>query len=562
MSENKGNNGQSDFIIWVIGAIAGVGVLYGLYQKILIYSFYHTKAIRYVAVSAMIGALFIVIAYFYNKAIELVYGGNFKLKNPDQILVGLIEGTNKPLLIDEEGRTYHTEVVGSTGTGKTEGVNLPWIFDDIENKRGIIIVDGKPEEKFLERVYGKAVEMGRANDFLLFSLAKPTQSHSFNPLASGSPSEVAERVFSSFSTDNAHYGSLQFSALNSVLKLIHQMGRIPKPGLVRELLKNKGLLSAWLMKANDPNLHAEFASVLTLPPEKFEENFSGLIAYFEHFTKSEVAPLLNQDRSEIDFENVILTKKIVYFQLPTLASPMLASILGKLVIQSFAASVGKLQSAGALNPKKLFSLYLDDFNDYIYKEFASVVSKVRSGGVGIVFAHQSLADLDKVSKEFKQAIVENTNNKIILGVNDPDSAEFFAKYTGTQRTEKTTERRTKKLFSSVDTGEQSVRSVEEFVIHPNTFKSGLKPLEGIAIIKSEGGLKRIERIRCVPVVAKLLLQPQNRTYPALQFVAEARMFGEKKDASQPSLAPPPKPSIAGKTQSNGGNENEEQTQNT
>lgn len=545
MSE-KGNDRQADLIIFGAAAIGGIFALYGAFLKLSQGFTYHPILFKRLGVSVLIAGVGILLAWAYNSLIELAREkpNNTEPKPSDPILVGNIEGSGKPLYINPAARTYHTQVIGSTGSGKTEGITLPWIFDDIAKGRGLMIVDGKPEEQFLKRVYGKVLESGRGDDFLLFSLAKPTLSHTFNPLACGTPSEVTERVFTSYSTDNAYYKDIQRSMFTSVLKLICQMGRIPKPGLVRELFKNKGLLSAWLNQANDPMLYTEFASVLSQPADKFEANFSGISSYLEQFLKSDVAPLLNQDRSEIDFENILLTKKIVYFQLPTLASANLASALGKLAIQSFAATVGKLQGNGSLDPKRLFSVYLDDFNDYIYQEFSSVASKVRSGGVGIVFAHQSLADLQKVSEEFKNAIIENTNNKIILNVNDPESAEFFAKYTGTKTEEKTTERRTQGVIGHTDTGEQSVRDVEAFVVHPNVFKTKLKALEGIAILKAPEAVKRIERIRCVPVHSTRAQLPSNRFFPSLHYLAEARMFGDQRDASQPvhdgtSQKPPP-----------------------
>jgi len=551
--KEQGNDRLFDFIIIVFGIIGGIIAFYRFYLYLVALYSRHPATSKWIMITVIASAVLCLVAWLYNKSLDIAYGKSRPVS--DEILVGEIEGTKKPLYISAETRTYHTQVIGSTGSGKTEGITLPWIFDDIEKKRGLLIVDGKPEEGFLKRVYGKALEEGRGDDFLLFSLAKPSASHTFNPLASGTPSEVVERVFTSFSSENEYYRSLAYSAVGSILKLIHQMGCIPKPGLVRELLKNKGLLRAWLAKAKDPELHSELESTLALSPEKFEENFSGITAYFEQFTKSNVTTLLNQDRSEIDFENVLLTKKIVYFQLPTLSNPTLASALGKLVIQSFAATVGKLQSNGSLDPKRLFSVYLDDFNDYIYKEFSAVASKVRSGGVGIVFAHQSLADLKKVSEEFKDAIVENTNNKIVLNINDPESAEFFSRYTGTRTEEKTTERRTRGVIGHKDTGEQSVRDVEAFVIHPNVFKSQLKALEGVAILKSPKDVKRIERIRCQPVTANRIALPPNRSFPSVRFLSEAKMFGDIKDVSQSPQANPQPRQYGQVTKENRGNQN-------
>jgi hypothetical protein len=383
VKDEKSNDSQFSLLLLLVVPLAITAVLSKFYKILAAVYFSHRTQANLIAL--FIGVLFAVTlcAWLYNKATRVVYSEDREGKESTDILVGMTKDEGLPVMIDEETRTYHTQVIGSTGSGKTEGIVLPWLFDDIEKGRGVFIVDGKPEEKFLKRLYGKIVESGRADDFLLFSLAKPSQSYSFNPLAHGDSSEVAERVFSSFTTDNAYYGSLQYSGLLTVLKLIQQAGRIPKPGLVRELLKSKAHLNAWANRVDDPNLQGELDSLLTLSPEKYQENFSGLLAYLDQFTKSDVANLLNQDQSEINFENALLTKKIIYFQLPTLSSPTLASTLGKLAIQSFAAAVGKLQGSGVLERKRLFSVYLDDFNDYIYEQFTSVASKVRSGGVGI-----------------------------------------------------------------------------------------------------------------------------------------------------------------------------------
>ncbi len=555
MSEENQND-NADHLLYAIGCAIGCLLLYRIGIAIEAFYFLHRLQVILSGIAVLLFSVAFLFLYFRNKYIDFKVNEDKTGPSGTKIKVGTIKETNKPLYIDLRDRHYHTQVIGSTGCGKTQGIIIPWILNDIANGRGLIIIDGKPEEAFLKRLYGAACESGRAQDFLLFSLASPMQSNTYNPLANGSPHEVAERIFNSFSSDNSYYGSLQFSGLNTILKLIHTAGKIPKPGLVLQLLQNKNLLRAWANQINDKDIFNEVKPILNLTDEKFQEHFSGLLAYLENFTKSDVAPLLNQDQSEIDFEKILHEKKIVYFQLPTLSSPTLAATLGKLILQSFVSVVGKLQAKSILRDDELFSLYLDDFNDYMYEGFVSVVNKTRSGGIGVVFSHQALSDLSKISQEFKETIVQNTNNKIIFKINEPESASYFSDYIGTVTGEKMTERRTKgALGSSLDTGEKSVREAESYEQHPNTFKRKLVPFEAIAVILDGDKPRVTKHIVCEkPSNGAKMINPPNRTFPALSYIHDARMFGDG-EINKPPQGGPNSTSFDQRR----GNKNEKQT---
>jgi type IV secretory pathway TraG/TraD family ATPase VirD4 len=76
--------------------------------------------------------------------------------------------------------------------------------------------------------------------------------------------------------------------------------------------------------------------------------------------------------------------------------------------------------------------------------------------------------------------------------NDPDSAEYFSKVIGTSTGTKYTERQKKGKLGIDKSGDVSAREVEEFVIHPNTFKRDLGVGEAIMIIPHERGSKTVK----------------------------------------------------------------------
>lgn len=529
MSDDKNTDKDLSLLIYFGGFTLSSILIYKVYVKALQFYSLHETQLKYGFYTALLLSAVPIGAYIRNKYLDHLVADE-KAKCDDKTLVGISKKTKRPVYIQDLMRLYHTQVIGSTGTGKTEGIVLPWIFRDIEQGNGMLIIDGKPEEQFLARLYGKVSKEGREKNFRLFSLARPEFSNCFNPFAYGESDEIAERVFSSFQTENSHYKALQKSAFTTVIELIKSKGMVPKAGLVRELLRDKDLLAAWTNRVEDPILYSDLEKILKLSSEQFQKDFSGILAYLENLTKNKAAHLLNQSFSDINFEEALLNNNIIYFQLPTLSSPDLASNIGRLAIQTFAAAAGAYQARTRIESKKTFSLYLDDFNDYMYEGFVSVPNKVRSAGIGMVFSHQSLGDLEKVSPEFRKVILDNTNNKVIFRMNDPESADYFSALTGTEKTEITTERRTNGFLGPENTGEQSVKDGDKYKTHPNVLKD-LLTLEAAVIIHQTEDTRIIDVVKCKPVPFSSGFLPKEKPKLKMNYVAEARVFGDGKSTS-------------------------------
>ncbi|MGK5089406.1 TraM recognition domain-containing protein, partial [Bdellovibrionota bacterium FG-2] len=115
--------------------------------------------------------------------------------------------------------------------------------------------------------------------------------------------------------------------------------------------------------------------------------------------------------------------------------------------------------------------------------------KSRSANVGVVFAHQALGDLKALGDSVANAILTNSNVKVFMRGNDPDSAEYFSKVIGTKGTVKYTERQKIGFWTKEKSGDVSAREVEEFVIHPNHFKRELGVGQGVVVIPHPSGAK-------------------------------------------------------------------------
>jgi hypothetical protein len=243
-------------------------------------------------------------------------------------------------------------------------VILPAIIQDIENNSGLLIIDGKSDRSFLDKLYAYTVQAGRENDFRLFSLADVKCSSAFNPLAGGTPQEVVERVFSSFPFENEYYRNVQYKIFLALVRLICERRVVPTIRLVHALLTDMDVLNAWLKDCQDQSLRRMLTQFMEEPPRDRTEKTSGLDAYLSHFTAGEMAPLFNAKDPDIQLDQVLRRKQICYFQLPTMYFPFLAEATGKLVLQCFQNAVAK-RHLGKAPKSGFFSCYLDDFQDYV-----------------------------------------------------------------------------------------------------------------------------------------------------------------------------------------------------
>jgi len=162
----------------------------------------------------------------------------------------------------------------------------------------------------------------------------------------------------------------------------------------------------------------------------------------------------------------------------SLISPQIVGSVGKLVVNhlNFLAGTAhreRIEDKGQAKPRKLVPIYLDEFATFACPEFADLISKARSAGFALHFSHQSIGDLTEVSPGFLNRITDNSATKIVMRINDPDSAEFLARCFGTKEIQKTTQRITnaKEIDSAEIVGEGTTRDAHQFRASPDLFKT-------------------------------------------------------------------------------------------
>ncbi len=513
-----------------------------IWKKVGPWYYAHQFQIILLGSTILIALTAVALSYLWNYYVEHIdYNRSITAESDDAVLLGRDE-KGREVFLKEQFRTLHAQIIGTTSAGKTESVVLPWAIHDIERGSGLLIVDGKADTSFLDKLYSYVVKSHREDDFRFFSLAHIRQSSVFNPLQEGSSEEIAERVFSSFSIESEYYRAVQYRLFLAALYLLKAANVPASMAAVEKLFVDAAFLEAALGLANGATFAKALQDYSKMPDDKRWELSSGLTSNLGHFTSGDHAVLFNGDGQRISFERALTKNHICYFQLPTMRFPFLGAATGKLVLQCFqsAVSMRHLSFGGGGQPPRFFSCFLDDFQDYIYQGFGALLNKSRSANVGIAFSHQALGDIDKVGPEFRNVVTSNTNVKVVMRTLDPDTCDHFAKTFGTKSSEKMTKRRQRNALGSHDTGEGSVREVEEYRYHPNVIKNLCRG-EGVVSIPHPKGVKTLKISflkredlprRSLPEVQKMLPDVVLSNLNAAQTKATCTMAtSEKKEPS-------------------------------
>jgi len=469
--------------LYAVMALAGAAIIASLIPDFHKFYFDHFIAIWLSAVIAAIALITLSIKFYLKKTKSVEEQGKifehaWKPEGFGSILAGYVEG--EKIYVPEKARLGHVQVLGTTGRGKTESVILPWMMRDASRGISSVLIDGKGEPEIVSKIRST---LGDRVKLTVFDLGNLSNSCEINPLASGSPQQITDRIFASFDFDDTYYRAVQFEAALTIVELLSAIGEVVTFKRIYELLSNDAAVSVavqhfWVSLA----LTDRIGRMLGMPRRDRDEKFAGLMSQLAPFAVGEVSAIVNstkrnesahQTLGHMALTSTIRFKAEIFVLLiPTLKYQAIGKQLGKMVLQELAWAIGERASRSGANWDFL-PVYLDEFSAFAYEGFEQILNKARSSNVALHLSHQSMADLSIVSQDFARIVSTNTNVKCLFGLNDPDTADFFARHIGTESTERKTERvEVGGLFQRDQrTGQGSVREVEEYKIHPNRLKN-------------------------------------------------------------------------------------------
>lgn len=445
----------------------------------------------------LLGPLFFCFAYFKQREGEKLYKNHSAAREPDsgqmrsdrfesssqKVYLGSSFHSRKPIFLTNEQRLMHAEVVGSTGTGKTESVLLPMLAHDVANGKGAIVIDGKGDLELYDRILYIVKHTKREQDFFFFSLTHPGLSNTYNPLLRGNATELKDKLIGSMLWSEDFYRRMAEQATLTLLNAIVARNEIVQFRNLHTYLTDLGALKALVDMTQEPDLKSELLKM----SKQFKNNtkfLSGLTADLYLMSQSEFSGLVNVERPAIDLLDVYKQGKIVYFQLDLQGYGDTAKRLGRMILQDIRNVSSYVQAYMRESKRSFFPIFVDDAASFLDLNFIDFLNKARASKFAIMLLHQSIGDLViRRDTSFQQQILENTNVKVILRQDDPESVEKLTKIGGTRRTVISTYQTEDRLLGKGFTGTGSIREGQAFRVDPDLIRA-LKRGEAIVIWKT------------------------------------------------------------------------------
>jgi type IV secretory pathway TraG/TraD family ATPase VirD4 len=401
----------------------------------------------------------------------------------------------RPFCVTAAQRSMHAHVMGKTGSGKTASVIWPLVLQDALDGKGVLVMDAKGSDENVRTMKAIAALAGRQSELKVFALPAWNQphvfSHTYNMVyvrprtptdGGGDPVVVAERVFSVLPLgDNEYYNTQAQVMFTNLCRLLHGMVDESGHGLVFTLRDVAGCLKGWgdsgsysqaLNHCLANSLEREAAREARNQAERLgkdtQKALSGIIGALDKF----LSPLVNAYAPDIIFEEVLQRNALVYVQLPGNLFKLQAPAMGRVMLQDVQQEGSLRQVFRSERNQTPFAVTVDEFYNFADITIVDSLNKLRDANMHFTLAHQSIADLELVSKEFATAVWDNTRTKFILNQDNPALCELVSKSIGThQVVEKTVRQQQGALFTSLTTGDASTKLVETFRLHPNAVKS-------------------------------------------------------------------------------------------
>lgn len=411
----------------------------------------------------------------------------YRDQEKEAAFMGFDEETNKPIYLSDRERGMHMQVVGSTGFGKTVSVLLPLLKNDLKQNRPIIFIDGKGDQDSVKAFLSLVIEADREKDAYIFSTTFPNISNKWNPLINGNPFIKKDRIIGAQIWSEEFYKKKGEELILRMFYIFDDLGIVPTFPLLSQFFTNPE--ADFIVKAikergfNTESIKDSYNDI----KKKFKsdaKNYAGIVADINLLATAYMGKLFtDEDGKGINLHDALRNNKIVFFHLPVLTMEDTNKRIARMVIHDIKTAVGDIQNYTDPEDRPNASIYIDEFASFASESFIELLNKARSAGISITVLHQSLGDIESVSSNFARQIFENTNVKVILRIDDPESVEHYIRMGGTHEELKATYQTDMGLLGRSPTGAASLREVDAFNIDPNRIKS-LSIGEGVILVKN------------------------------------------------------------------------------
>lgn len=365
----------------------------------------------------------------------------------------------KPWLWPDDVRVMQGIVLGMTGSGKTTLLkNI--ITQDIARFVGppqdhhhipMVIFDGKGDLEFFEELLPHIHRAGRLHQLRLLNPSRPELSGLYNPFFTRDDNYMAQvnMIFGSFNLHDEFFAKHQLNYLGDIVRVLFYTGARYNFYDVIVMLLDQDVLKEQIEKAvhrldRDNRVTAQqrlnFEMSVKNLMQSLEDRervpkIQGLINECMTFLDDELSAITGQYDDLLSIEDVIDQELILFVSLNANKNIEPVRSLGKMLLQNIQLTVGKRyedQADRRRQNRPLFSVVLDEFAPFGYRNFAQILQTARGTNTAFLFSMQSLPQLMQVGRGFKEEVTSAPNTAITLRTRDEETTKYFIKASAEQ----------------------------------------------------------------------------------------------------------------------------------
>ncbi|HLQ77617.1 MAG TPA: type IV secretory system conjugative DNA transfer family protein, partial [Terriglobia bacterium] len=358
----------------------------------------------------------------------------------------------KPWLWRDSVRVMQGIVLGQTGSGKTTLLrniitqDLARRFGPVDDRHKIpmVIFDGKGDLDFFYSLLPHIHRAGRLQDLRLLNPARPDISVLYNPFHTTDDNYMAQvnMVFGSFNLHDEFFSKHQLNYLADIVRVLTYTGfrfnfydvivmALDEKVLREQAEKARSRIDRDSSVSTQRRLNFEM-SVKNLY-QSFEDRervpkIQGLLNECMTFLDDELSVITGPYEDLLSIDDVIEQELILFVTLNINKNTEPVRALGKMLLQNLQLVIGRryesVDDRRRLN-RPLFSVVMDEFAPFGYRNFAQIVQTARGTNTAFLFSMQSLPQLMQVGRGFKEDVTSAPNTTIILRTRDEETASYF-----------------------------------------------------------------------------------------------------------------------------------------
>lgn len=365
----------------------------------------------------------------------------------------------------DDVRTQQGIVLGMTGSGKSTLLKNV-ISQDMARRVGppedrhkipLIIFDGKGDLNFFYDLLPQAIAAGRLKDIRLINPARPDLSCRYNPFHSDDDHymEQVSMIFGSFNLSAEFFAKHQLTYLADIVRILHYTGRrfnfydvmvaaLDEQVLREQIAKARSALELRRDLTQQRRLNFDMSArnlLQSLGERDRVEKIRGLLNECMTFLDDELSVITGPYEDLLSIDDIIRDELILIVSLNINRNAEAVKALGKMLLQNIQLAIGRRyesEQERRRQNKPLCSVILDEFAPFGYDQFAQILQTARGANTAFLFSMQSLPQLLRVSRGFKEDVSSAPATKMVMNTHDEDTARYFIRASAEHKVQKRT----------------------------------------------------------------------------------------------------------------------------